>query len=106
MKDEIKEGASITISKSSDLSIAQLDGLVGRKAVIEEVIDGKSIRRQNRGAWVKLIGETYQGEKSWFIPAVSIDIPKTERADEAKDLEFVLDYEEGSGVAHASMVEV
>jgi len=56
----------IVIIPSFALSEMKLDGLVGRKANVVEIL--KSHDGSIRGCWASLIGEPYLEQKEWFIP--------------------------------------
>jgi len=92
-------GDLVKISKSSDLTSIGLSELAGRSGIVEEANIGDEVRRDNRGYYVKLAGGPFQGEKSWFIPRVSVSPIKTaiENRIQGEKMEFV--YNEGSGAA-------
>jgi hypothetical protein len=48
----------------------KLDGLYGREAIIDEVLD--SDNRKTKGYWVILVGDPFEDEMDWFIPTGSI----------------------------------
>ena len=66
----MEKGNKVVITPSKELSEMRLDGLCGREAVIDEVLDSES--RKTKGCWVVLVGEPFEGEMDWFIPSSSI----------------------------------
>ena len=48
--------------------------LVGRSGVAMEQLDDPSRRKQNRGCYVKIAGDPYQEEQTWFIPLSALKI--------------------------------
>lgn len=71
----MKVGNTIDIIYSKELSRWRLDDLVGMRGTIVEIQHSKD--GTVYGCWVSLIGETYQGEKEWFIPQSAIGEWKT-----------------------------
>ncbi|MDR1090101.1 MAG: hypothetical protein LBL79_03420 [Prevotella sp.] len=66
----MEKGNKTVIAPSQELTEMKLDGLCGREAVIDEVLDSES--RKIKGCWVILEGEPFEGEAEWFIPINSI----------------------------------
>jgi len=111
MITEATEGTSVVITGSSDLAEAGLNTLIGRKGIVIEARVGKDVRRNNRGYWVKISGEGFQGTDTWFIPRVSVTIEKPKKAKDANitrgdaaEPNIKITYEEGSGVANVESV--
>lgn len=77
MKKTFEENESVNITKSSDLSAAGLGALAGRQGIVTEVkmdVEARNgAKKDNRGYWVKLAGEPFQGESEWFIPWLSVN---------------------------------
>ena len=67
-------GKKVTIVKSLDLDLFGLLDLVGRSGVAMELLDDPSRRKQNRGCYVKIAGDPYQEEQTWFIPLSALNI--------------------------------
>lgn len=65
----MKEGDIIVILHSIALHEMKLRALAGRKAFVVEVVRDGDIER---GCWVQLEGEPYEGEREWFIPQISV----------------------------------
>jgi hypothetical protein len=66
----MEKGNKVVIAPSKELSEMRLDGLCGREAVVDEVLDSES--RKTKGCWVVLVGEPFKSETEWFIPVSSI----------------------------------
>lgn len=68
------EGKVVVITKSLSLYELNLGYLVDHKGIVIEDLTSSS--RKSKGCVVRLIGGSYLGEESWFIPLTSISVLK------------------------------
>lgn len=71
-KSMIKEGSSVVIVPSEELSKMKLDDLVEKKGVIIE--DLNYSRRKYKGYMIRLSESPILGEYVWFIPSCSVKV--------------------------------
>lgn len=67
-------GKKVSIVKSLDLELYGLCELVDRVGIAMEQHDEPSRRKKNYGCYVKISGDPYKDEQTWFIPLSALRV--------------------------------